>query len=273
MTTTPATRDNLITQVPQPLIHFPPFFPVQVPQKGFSRTSISEYGDLITVSAPETPRVRELVIFLAALTFFEGVECRGGEDRIKMTIPGREWRKRAGLGRTAKEKIAWEQSIKTLAGVQYDVVVGGAPRDSGVQYKKRETPPPFRRVILTGILGDIKFHKDDSVTVSILRDFVADIDNTGLRVSLTHILALRGNVSRLLAYVLYGRQTWLGTWKQLAGLAGINNWRSADWKQRQTLKNALDELSQHGFLVTIGEEKIKIARKKGLLGGILNVNV
>ena len=108
------TRDNSVVQVPQPLIHFPPFFPAQVPQKGFSRTSISEYGDLITVSAPETPRVRELVIFLAALTFFEGVECPSGQDRIKTTIPGREWRRRAGLGRTARERAAWEQSIKPL---------------------------------------------------------------------------------------------------------------------------------------------------------------
>jgi len=266
------TRDNSVVQVPQPLIHFPPFFPAQVPQKGFSRTSISEYGDLITVSAPETPRVRELVIFLAALTFFEGVECPSGQDRIKTTIPGREWRRRAGLGRTARERAAWEQSIKTLAGVQYDVVVGGAPRGGGVQYKKREAEPPFRRVILTGILGDIKFHRDneDSVTVSILRDFVADIDRTGLRVSLTHILALRGNISRLLAYVLYGRQAWLGTWEQLAGLAGISEW-NAGWKQRQALKSALDELGQNGFLVTIGGEKIKIARKKGLLGGVISV--
>lgn len=270
MTAQNNARDNSIVQVPHPLVHFPPFFPAQVPQRGFSRTSISEYGDLITVSAPETPRVRELVIFLAALTFFEGVKCEGSEDRIKMTIPGREWRRRAGLGRTARERVAWEQSIKTLAGVQYDVIVGGATRDSESQYKKREIPPPFRRVILTGILGDIKFHKDDSVTVSILRDFVDNIDTTGLRVSLTHILALRGNISRLLAYVLYGRQTWLGTWKQLAGLAGIGEW-DAGRKQKQALKGALDELGQSGFLVTIGEEKIKITRKKGSLGGIISV--
>lgn len=70
------TRDNSVVQVPQPLIHFPPFFPAQVPQKGFSRTSISEYGDLITVSAPETPRVRELVIFWQPSRFLRGSSVR-----------------------------------------------------------------------------------------------------------------------------------------------------------------------------------------------------
>jgi len=242
------TRDNTTVEVPHPLVHFPPFFPAEVPQKGFSRATISEYGDLITVSAPETPRVRELVIFLAALTFFAGVGCKPGEDRVKMTIPGKEWRRRAGLGRTAKEKAAWERSIKTLAGVQYDVIVGGAPRDSGIQYKKRETPPPFRRVILTGVFGDVRFHRDeDLVIVSVLRDFVADIDSTRLRVSLTHILALRGNISRLLAYVLYGRQAWLGTWEELSKLAQIGDWETS-WKQKQALKPPWTSSGKMAFL-------------------------
>ena len=262
-------RDNVLVQVPQPLIHFPPFFPAQVPQKGFSHTKISEYGDLISISAPETPRVRELLVFLSALTFVRDADTELYRHRITLTIPGREWRKRAGFGRTEREKLAWEQSIKTLTGVQYDIVVGGAPSVRGAKYKKRRVPPPFRRVLLTGIFSDVVFCREsDEVTLSILNEFVTSLDITGLRVSLTHILALRGNIARLLAYILYGRHAWTGTWAQLAALSQIGDWGDLRW-QKKALKKALEELERGGFRVEIGETKIKITRGKGTLGGII----
>jgi hypothetical protein len=268
--TTITKKDNVIVQVPQPLIHFPPFFPAQVAEKGFSRTEITEYGDIISIASPRTPRVREMLIFLACLTFLEdGKVEKDGSTRLKLTVSGKEWRKRAGLGRTKRERERWEESIKTLAALQFDVEICGAVGKDGQIYKKRSNPVPYNRVILSGILNDIKFRrKEDIVTFTIPKEFVRNIDITGLRVSLTHLLALSGNISRLLAYTLYGRQAWLGTWDQLAALAGIADWES-ERRQKQTLKKALDELGQNGFLVTIGEEKIKITRRKGLLGGII----
>lgn len=270
--TTTITKDNVIVQVPQPLIHFPPFFPAQVAEKGFSCTKINEYGDVINIEAPETPRVRELLVFLAALTFVQDENKPKDKDvdvdRVKITIPGKEWRKRAGFGRTKKERERWEQSIKTLSKIAYDIEVSGAV-SKDKPYKKRNKPLPYNRVILVGVLNDVKFkRKEDVVNLTILSDFVRNIDITGLRISLTHLLALSGNISRLLAYTLYGRQAWLGTWDQLAALAGIADWES-ERRQKQALKKALDELGQNGFLVTIGEEKIKITRRKGLLGGII----
>lgn len=271
MTISKDNVDNVIVQVPQPLIHFPPFFPAQVAKKGFSCTKITEYGDIINIEAPETPRVRELVVFLAALTFFDENKPKNKDvDRVKMTISGKEWRKRAGFGRTKKEKIEWEESIKTLSKIAYDIEVSGAV-SKDKPYKKRNKPLPYNRVILVGILNDIKFRrKEDVVNLTILSDFVQNIDITGLRVSLTHILSLRGNISRLLAYTLYGRQAWLGTWEQLAALAGISDWESKR-RQKQALKKALKELEGNGFKVAIGEEKIKITRRKGLLGGVLKM--
>lgn len=270
MTISKDNVDNVIVQVPQPLIHFPPFFPAQVAEKGFSCTRINEYGDIINIEAPETPRVRELLVFLAALTFVqdENKPKNVDVDRVKMTISGKEWRKRAGFGRTKKEKIAWEKSIKTLSKIAYDIEVSGA-KDK--PYKKRNKPLPYNRVILVGILNDIKFRrKEDVVNLSILADFVRNIDATGLRISLTHLLSLRGNISRLLAYTFYGRQSWLGTWEQLAALAGIADWEEMRWKKK-ALKKALDELEKNGFKIEVGQEKIKITRRKGLLGGILEM--
>lgn len=263
-------KDNVIVQVPQPLIHFPPFFPAQVAKKGFSCTKINEYGDVINIEAPETPRVRELLVFLAALTFVqdENKPKNKDVDRVKMTISGKEWRKRAGFGRTKKERERWEQSIKILSKIAYDIEVSGA-KDK--PYKKRNKPLPYNRVILVGILNDVKFkRKEDVVNLSILADFVRNIDATGLRISLTHLLFLRGNISRLLAYTFYGRQSWLGTWEQLAALAGISDWEES-WKKKQALKKALDELEKNGFRIEVGQEKIKITRKKGLLSGILEM--
>lgn len=269
MTTT--NKDNVIVQVPQPLIHFPPFFPAQVAEKGFSRTEITEYGDVINIEAPETPRVRDLIVFLAALTFVDENKPKDKDiDRVKMTIPGKEWRKRAGFGRTKKERERWEQSIKILSKIAYDIEVSGAV-SKDKPYKKRNKPLPYNRVILVGILNDVKFkRKEDVVNLTILSDFVRNIDITGLRVSLTHLLSLSGNISRLLAYTFYGRQSWLGTWNQLARLAGIADWES-ERRQKQALKKALKELEENGFQVAIGEEKIKITRRKGLLGGILEM--
>lgn len=265
-------KDNTIVQVPQPLIHFPPFFPAQVATEGFSRTEITEYGDIISISSPRTPRVREMLIFLACLTFLEdGKVEKDGAERLKLTVSGKEWRRRAGLGRTKRERERWEESIKTLAAILYDVEIEGAVGKDGRTYKKRSNPVPYNRVILSGILNDIKFRrKEDTVTFTVPKEFLKGIDITGLRVSLTHLLSLRGNISRLLAYTLYGRQSWLGTWDQLAGLAGISEWNER-LDQKKALKKALDELGQNGFLVTIGEEKIKITRKKGLLSGILEM--
>ena len=270
--TTTIKKDNVIVQVPQPLIHFPPFFPAQVAEKGFSRTEITEYGDIISIASPRTPRVREMLIFLACLTFLEdGKVEKDGSTRFKLAVSGKEWRKRAGLGRTKRERERWEESIKTLAAIQYDVEIEGAVGKDGQIYKKRPKSIPFNRVILSGILNDIKFRrKEDTVTFTIPKEFLKRIDITGLRISLTHVLGLSGNISRLLAYTLYGRQSWLGTWNQLAALAGIADWES-ERRQKQALKKALDELGQNGFLVTIGEEKIKITRKKGLLSGILEM--
>lgn len=268
---TTITKDNVIVQVPQPLIHFPPFFPAQVAEKGFSRTEITEYGDVISIASPRTPRVREMLIFLACLTFLEdGKVEKDGSTRLKLTVSGKEWRKRAGLGRTKRERERWEDSIKTLAAIQYDVEIEGAVGDGQI-YKKRSNPVPYNRVILSGILNDIKFRrKEDTVTFTIPKEFLKGIDITGLRVSLTHLLSLSGNISRLLAYTFYGRQAWLGTWDQLAGLAGISEWNER-LDQKKALKKALDELGKNGFKVEIGEEKIKITRRKGLLGGILEM--
>lgn len=268
-------KDNVIVQVPQPLIHFPPFFPVQVAKKGFSCTKINEYGDIISIASPRTPRVREMLIFLAALTFFEegGKVEKDGAERLKITVSGKEWRRRAGLGRTKRERERWEDSIKTLAAIQYDVEIEGAVGKDGQIYKKRSSsnPVPYNRVILSGILNDIKFkRKEDIVTFTILADFVRNIDATGLRISLTHLLSLSGNISRLLAYTLYGRQAWLGTWEQLAGLAGISEWNER-LDQKKALRRALDELEKNGFKIEVGQEKIKITRRKGLLSGILEM--
>ncbi len=264
-------KDNVIVQVPQPLIHFPPFFPVQVASEGFSRTEITEYGDVVSISSPRTPRIREMMIFLACLTFLEdGKVEKDGAERLKLSVSGKEWRRRAGLGRTKKERERWEESIKTLAAVQYDVEIEGAVKD-GRTYKKRANPVPYNRVILSGILNDIKFkRKEDTVTFTVPTVFLRGIDITGLRISLTHLLSLSGNISRLLAYILYGRQSWLGTWDQLSALAGISDWES-ERRKKQALKKALDELGKNGFKIEIGQEKIKITRRKGLLGGILEV--
>jgi len=266
-------KDNVIVQVPQPLIHFPPFFPAQVAEKGFSKTEITEYGDVVSISSPRTPRIREMLIFLAALTFLEegGKVEKDGAERLKLSVSGKEWRRRAGLGRTKKERERWEESIKTLAALQYDVEIEGAVGKDGRTYKKRSNPAPFNRVIISGVLNDIKFRrKEDTVTFTVPKEFLKGIDITGLRVSLTHLLALSGNISRLLAYTLYGRQVWLGTWEQLAALAGISDWEDSRWKKK-ALRKALDELSKNGFKIEIGEEKIKITRRKGLLGGILEM--
>ncbi|WP_448807758.1 hypothetical protein [Aminobacterium mobile] len=266
------SKDNVIVQVPQPLIHFPPFFPAQVATEGFSRTEISEYGDIISISSPRTPRVREMLIFLACLTFLEdGKVEKDGSTRFKLTVSGKEWRRRAGLGRTKRERERWEDSIKTLAALQFDVEICGAVGKDGQIYKKRSNPVPYNRVILSGILNDIKFlRKEDIVTFTIPKEFLKGIDITGLRISLTHLLSLSGNISRLLAYALYGRQSWLGTWDQLAALAGIADWES-ERRQKQALKKALDELEKNGFKIEVGQEKIKITRRKGLLGGILEM--
>lgn len=270
--TTTTNKDNVIVQVPQPLIHFPPFFPAQVATEGFSRTEITEYGDIISIASPRTPRVREMLIFLACLTFIEdGKVENDGAERLKITVSGKEWRRRAGLGRTKKERERWEESIKTLAAIQYDVEIEGAVGKDGRIYKKRSNPAPFNRVILSGILNGIKFRrKEDIVTFTIPKEFLKGIDITGLRISLTHLLALSGNISRLLAYTFYGRQSWLGTWNQLACLAGISDWEES-WKKKQALKKALDELEKNGFRIEVGQEKIKITRKKGLLSGILEM--
>jgi len=264
------TKDNCVVQVPQPLVHFPPFFPVQVPAKGFDLKKINDYGDIISVSAPETPRVRELLVFLAALTFVQADDVETDGTRVTLTIHGKEWRRRAGFGRTKQDRAAWERAIKILTGVQYDIEVDGA-RGDGRKYKQRRKPLPFRRVILTGIFNDVTFQKhEDTVTLSILADFVKGLDVTGLRISLTHLLSLRGNIARLLAYTLYGRQAWVGTWQQLGKLAEIDGWE-ASWKQKQALKKTLIELASGGFRVEVGEEQIKISRKKGSLGAIFEV--
>jgi len=53
-------------------------------------------------------------------------------------------------------------------------------------------------------------------------------------------------------------------------LAGIADWES-ERRQKQALKKALDELEKNGFKIEVGQEKIKITRRKGLLGGILEM--
>lgn len=258
-------KDNTIVQVLHPLLHFLCFIPTVRPVKGFYRETVNEYGDVLKFSAPRTPTVRDLVVFLSALVFAQaGVQ---EENRTRVEIPLSALLKTAGMGRTQQYKRALRESLENLSHVGYSVYVGEAldkPEYRDRPFKVREKKLPYRYGIFPGLLGDVVFSEDGAmVTVHIHRDFVENLDAHGLRVSLTHVLSMKGHIAQLLTFVMYGRQAWAGTWEQLAKLAQIEGWEELRW-QKKALKKALGEMSGRGFKVEVGDTIVKIARKKTL---------
>jgi len=261
------TQENIVVQVPQPLIHFPCFFVDRIAEKGFFYTKPNAYGDLVSIQAPQTPRVREMAVFLSALAFVETVTEDEKTRRIALNIPLNAWRKTAGFGRTDREKKSFREAVDVLSKVVFSIEVGGAiglPEYVGVRFQRRTKPVPFTRAVFPGLFGDVEYDEDSGVVrVNILRDFVENLDVRALRVSLTHINSMRGNISKLLTYIMYGRAQWAGTWDELAELVHITDW-SEKRKQKQSLKKALTEMNGHGFTVQIGKERVKIIRGKTL---------
>lgn len=264
-------KDNTIVQVLHPLLHFLCFVPTVRPVKGFYRETVSEYGDVLKFSAPRTPTVRDLVVFLSVLVFAQaGVQ---EENRTRVDIPLNSLLRTAGMGRTQQYKKALRESLENLSRVSYSVYVGealGKPEYRGRSFKAREKKLPYRYGIFPGLLGDVVFSEDGTtVTVHIHRDFVENLDIHGLRVSLTHVLSMKGHIAQLLTFVMYGRQAWAGTWEQLAKLAQIENWEELRW-QKKALKKALGEMNGRGFKVEAGNTIVKIARKK-TLGALIDL--
>jgi len=272
--TTGSTLDNTIVQVLHPLLHFLCFVPTVRPVKGFYRETVNEYGDVLKFSAPRTPTVRDLVVFLSALVFAQaGIQEENQENRTRVEIPLNALLKTAGMGRTQQYKKALRESLENLSHVGYSVYVGEALGKSEYReqiFKVREKKLPYRYGIFPGLLGDVVFSEDGAtVTVHIHRDFVENLDVHGLRVSLTHVLSMKGHIAQLLTFVMYGRQAWAGTWEQLAKLAQIEDWEELRW-QKKALKKALDELNGRGFRVEVGDNLVKIARKK-TLGALIDL--
>lgn len=259
-------KDNVIVQVPQPLIHFPLFFVANKPEEGFFYEKPNVYGDLISIQSPRTPRMRELVVFLAGLTFIQSKECQKCNRRVSVSIPVKQWIKTAGFGRTLKEKQSFEEAVNILSKCIFCVAVGGALEKKAYEsysFRKRAKKLPFRKAIFPGLLGDVEFNNAGTITVHVLLDFVEDLDVTALRVSLTHVLSMRGHISRALTFMMYGRQSWSGTWSELAEMVHINTW-TEKWKQKQALKKSLDEMGGKGFRVDCGKNTVKITRGKTL---------
>ena len=264
-------RDNQIVQVLHPLLNFLCFVPTVRPAHGYYRESVNNYGDLLIISAPRTPTVRDMVVFLAALVFAQNGKAQKNGNRICVTIPLSALLKTSGMGRTQQYKRALRESLENLSGMSYSVRPNGAigkPEYNERVFKTRKYPLPYEYGIFPGLLGDVEF-KGDTVIVNIHEDFCENLDVTGLRVSLTHILAMRGHIAQLLTFVMYGRQAWAGTWEQLASLAQIGDWEDLRW-QKKALKRALEELGRKGFGVEKGENRVKITRKK-TLGALINV--
>lgn len=259
-------KDNVIVQVPQPLIHFPCFFVSNTPEKGFFYSKPNKYGDLVSVQAPLTPRIREMIVFLAALTFIQSRETDKDSRRITITIPAKAWLKVAGFGRTKREKVSFEEAVTILSKIVYSVDIGGAvgKREYDEQrFQKRTRPLPFRKAIFPGLFGDVEFNDDGTITIYVLKDFVEDLDVRALRVSLTHVLSMRGHIARALTFMMYGRKSWSGSWGDLAEMVRIEGW-TEKWKQKQSLKKALGEMQGKGFHITQGKETVKISRDRTL---------
>jgi len=265
-------KDNVIVQVPQPLIHFPFFFVANTPEKGFFYSKPNKYGDLISIQAPLTPRIREMLVFLAALTFVQTEETERVYDRVRITIDAKKWLKMAGFGRTAREKESFKKAISILSNVTYSVSIGKALEMKEYQemkFKKRANKLPYYEAIFPGLFGDVKFNKDGTITIHVLQDFVENLDVRALRVSLTHILEMRGHIAKALTFMMYGKKSWSGNWKDLAELVRIEDW-SEEKKQRQALRKALKELELKGFHIEYGKSIVKITRNQAL-GTLIDV--
>lgn len=259
-------KDNVIVQVPQPLLHFPCFFVSNTPAEGFFYSKPNKYGDLVSVQAPLTPRIREMIVFLAALTFIQSRETDKDSRRITITIPAKAWLKVAGFGRTKREKVSFEEAVTILSKIVYSVDIGGAVGKQAYdeqRFRKRTRPLPFRKAIFPGLFGDVKFNDDGTITIHVLKDFVEDLDVRALRVSLTHVLSMRGHIARALTFMMYGRKSWSGSWGDLAEMVRIEGW-TEKWKQKQSLKKALGEMQGKGFHITQGKETVKISRDRTL---------
>ena len=265
-------KDNIIVQVPQPLIHFPCFFVSNTPEEGFFYSKPNKYGDLVSIQAPRTPRIREMIVFLAALTFIQSREVDKDSRRIQITIPAKAWLKAAGFGRTRREKDSFEEAVTILSKIVYSVDIGGAvgkQEYEGRRFQKRTRLLPFRKAIFPGLFGDVEFDDDGTITIHVLQDFVEDLDVRALRVSLTHVLSMRGHIARAMTFMMYGRKSWSGSWDDLAEMVRIEDW-SEKKKQRQALRKALKEMESKGFHIEYGKSIVKITRNQAL-GALIDV--
>jgi hypothetical protein len=262
--------DNVIVRVPHPLIHFPFFFVSNNPEEGFFYSKPNKYGDLVTVQAPKTPRVREAIVFLASLTFFQDevspFDCDPISRRVAVTISRKAWMKVAGFGRSGHDKEAFKDAVDILSKVVYEVEREGAKTKRKYKdevFKPRRNRLPFRKAIFPGLFGDVIFHENDTITIHVLQDFVQGLDKHALRVSLAHMLQMRGHVARALTFIMYGRSSWSGTWEELAELVRIDHWKER-WKQKQSLKKALDEMQGKGFTYESTKTTVVLKRTAGL---------
>lgn len=157
-------RDNTIVQVLHPLLHHACFVPTVRPARGFYRETVNEYGDILEISAPKTPTVRDMVVFLAVLVFAQsGVE---EEHRMRVEIPVSRLLKTAGMGKTQQYKKALKESLKNLNYVGYSVHPRGAvgrPEFRKVVFATRAVPLPYSWGSFPGLLGDATFSEDESV--------------------------------------------------------------------------------------------------------------
>lgn len=261
--------DNVIVRVPHPMIHFPFFFVANNPEEGFFYSRPNQYGDLVTVQAPKTPRVREAIVFLASLTFFQDatpLDCDPTSRRVAVTIPRNAWMKVAGFGRSGHDKKGFRDAVEILSKVVYEVEREGAKAKkefANEVFKPRRRRLPFRKAIFPGLLGDVIFNDDDTITIHVLQDFLQGLDKHALRVSLAHMLQMKGHIAKALTFIMYGRSSWSGTWEELAELVRIDHWKET-WKQKQALKKALEEMDGKGFSYESSKTSISLKRTIGL---------
>jgi len=265
--------DNNIVQVPHVMLNYPFFFVANNPKEGFLYRKPNRYGDLITISAEQTPRVREAIVFLAALIFVQDKDIKKEPEfdnpkRVTISISKKEWMKTAGFGRSSHDTKAFEDAIDILSKVSYAVEPGKALRLKKYQditFTKRPKGKdlPFTKAIYPGLFGDVDFNEDGTVTIRILRNFVQDLDKRALRVSLTHMLQVRGHIARVLVFMLYGKKSWAGSWEELAELVRIDTWSEKRY-QRRALRKAITELDKKGFTCQVSKNSVLIKRTIGL---------
>lgn len=257
--------ENTTLKLPHAFFSYPIFFATSHPVSDFFFETTTKKGDQVKVSACQTPTPRELIVFLATLFLVQETwdeeKIREAEEkaqvghpvqRIEQKIKLADLRRVAGFSSGKKDKQSLVDALRILSTLCLSVQIK--------ESKKRKIP--FSWLAVSGPLGDIAIQGGD-VWLRPYAELVRLSDSESLRVSLTHVQAIRSYIGKIICFMMHGKKKWCPTWSELAGAVGIGGW-SEEKKQKQALKKALMEMAQKGFVIEICRDFVSIRRNISL---------